>query len=682
MRKQSRVIVVILVLVASLMLPFFRSVPKVYAAGVPIDETEFPDDNFRAYVAQNDLNGNGILEQDELDQVVVIYCNGMQIADLTGIEHFANLRYFDCSSNQLIVLDMSIFPDMVELNCSSNQLIDLDLTGCSSLTTLDCSYNQLEELDVTDCSSLIELECSNNQLVELDVSGCSSLVDLRCSHNGLTSLDVSNCADLDLLICVYNELTSLIVSNLENLSMILCDYNKLESIDLSGCSSLENFALNHNLLTSLDLSGYANLRDLSCFENELTSLKVTGCGNLEYLNCDHNNLTSLKVTGCGKLGNLSCGHNNLTSLDLSGCTAALYAITCDNNDLTSLFLPSSGGLTDLLCSHNQLTSLDVSSQPELMELHCVNNQLTELNVNGCARLWTLNCSDNLLTSLDVSSCEDLWQLESCPQAAGTILVVQNDGRYEVDLGDLPGVNIANITAVTLADGSPLPNGCTYDIERGILTIGADLEPEELRYLYDTQADLEKLDDPPMAYLLEEELWEQIIVSTPQMEVYFTWAKPGLLEVAIPENLNEENDVDLTDDSIVYQQDKSTGATFRVIGADIEDFKSVKVNGKELMYQTDYTIEAGSIIVKLTQAFLRTLPPGQTYTVEVVTRKGSGIKTLKVEPSAEPTEPTEPTIPATGETRYTQLFLLAVLLLLAGTVLLLNSFFFRKRVSQR
>ena len=186
----------------------------------------------------------------------------------------------------------------------------------------------------------------------------------------------------------------------------------------------------------------------------------------------------------------------------------------------------------------------------------------------------------------------------------------------------------------------------------------------------------------MAYLLEEELWEQIIVSTPQMEVYFTWAKPGLLEVAIPENLIEENDVDLTDDSSVYQQDKSTGATFRVIGADIEDFKSVKVNGKELMYQTDYTIEAGSIIVKLTQAFLRTLPPGQTYTVEVVTRKGSGIKTLKVEPSAEPTEPTEPTIPATGETRYTQLFLLAVLLLLAGTVLLLNSFFFRKRVSQR
>ena len=530
------------------------------------------------------------------------------------------------------------------------------------------------------CSSLENFALNHNLLTSLDLSGYANLRDLSCFENELTSLKVTGCGNLEYLNCDHNNLTSLKVTGCGKLGNLSCGHNNLTSLDLSGCTAaLYAITCDNNDLTSLFLPSSGGLTDLLCSHNQLTSLDVSSQPELMELYCVNNQLTELNVNGCARLWTLNCSDNLLTSLDVSSCEDLWY-LFCNNNLLKSLDVSALENLIELDCSDNKLTSLDGST--ELYKLRCSDNQLTNLDVSGLANLGLLFCDHNYLTSLDVSACEELWQLESCPQAAGTILVVQNDGRYEVDLGDLPGVNIANITAVTLADGSPLPNGCTYDIERGILTIGADLEPEELRYLYDTQADLEKLDDPPMAYLLEEELWEQIIVSTPQMEVYFTWAKPGLLEVAIPENLNEENDVDLTDDSIVYQQDKSTGATFRVIGADIEDFKSVKVNGKELMYQTDYTIEAGSIIVKLTQAFLRTLPPGQTYTVEVVTSKGYGIKTLKVEPSAEPTEPTEPTIPATGETRYTQLFLLAVLLLLAGTVLLLNSFFFRKRVSQR
>ncbi|MGI6507499.1 MAG: InlB B-repeat-containing protein [Saccharofermentanales bacterium] len=154
-----------------------------------------------------------------------------------------------------------------------------------------------------------------------------------------------------------------------------------------------------------------------------------------------------------------------------------------------------------------------------------------------------------------------------------------------------------------------------------------------------------------------------------------------LDVEIPAALNEGNDIDAAGDIVVYHQGTSTGAAFRVIGAEVADFERVEVEGDEI--STDnYTVESGSIIVKLKQAYLNSLPVGM-YKVSIVTTKGTGVKNLDIK-APTPTTTTEakkPVTPATGEARFTQFWWLALLLLVVGAVLLLSSVYRRRRESR-
>ena len=194
-----------------------------------------------------------------------------------------------------------------------------------------------------------------------------------------------------------------------------------------------------------------------------------------------------------------------------------------------------------------------------------------LDVSALDSMEYFNCGENQLTSLDVSACTSLWQLTTFPQSAGVIQVIQSGSQYVIDLGKIAGVDITNITAVKLMDGKPLPAGYYYDNTSGLLTIETGMVPVELKYFYDTKANRGKLDVPPY-----EEYGSDIITSTPDMEVYFTWVIPELLEVDVLTELNDGYGVRLADDgSVVYYQNKSTGVAFRVPDAELEDFECVR-----------------------------------------------------------------------------------------------------------
>ena len=195
-------------------------------AGVPIDETNFPDEVFRDWVAENCDDGDGRLSEEEIATVTEIDCSGHGIEDLTGIGIFTSLEKLTCSGyyvevdeendavigNDLKLLDVSGNPALQTLNCSTNQLTALNLSGCAALQTLNCYDNQLTSLDVSGCSALTELSCRYNQLTSLDVSGCSALQTLDCYSNQLTSLDVTACPLLAYLVCHHNQLTTLDIS--------------------------------------------------------------------------------------------------------------------------------------------------------------------------------------------------------------------------------------------------------------------------------------------------------------------------------------------------------------------------------------------------------------------------------------------------------------------------------------
>jgi len=310
---------------------------------IVIDEANFPDDVFREYVRQFDLNGNGELSKGEIKWITDIEVDDMGISSIEGIQFFSHLTI---------------------LNCSYNILTTLDVGSNTNLQHLGCDNNQLKELDISNNTALSSLQCDSNQLTELDVSNNTALTILACGYNHLTTIDVSQNKTLRSLYCWYNQFTALDLSNNLALTSLDCSDNQLTELSLNECAALESLVCAGNKLAELNTRNIIALKSLYCYDNPLATLDVSQNINLAYLYCANNQLAQLDVT------------NN----------TALLFLFCYDNSLTELNLYKNTLLTDLDCSNNLLTSLDVHCNRSLNHLECYNNQLSELDVTGIPSL--------------------------------------------------------------------------------------------------------------------------------------------------------------------------------------------------------------------------------------------------------------------------------------------------------
>ena len=116
-----------------------------FAEGIAINETNFPDANFRSSLQSfYDKDGNAILSEAEIAAVERMEVHHKGITDLTGINYFTALTELDCRGNNLTSLDLSGFTKLEYLHCSENQLTWLDVSGCTGLTYLDCCANSIK----------------------------------------------------------------------------------------------------------------------------------------------------------------------------------------------------------------------------------------------------------------------------------------------------------------------------------------------------------------------------------------------------------------------------------------------------------------------------------------------------------------------------------------------------------
>ena len=112
----------------------------VQSAGVAIDNTNFPDANFRTVVENFDTNKDGSLSDTEIAAVEAIDCYGKGISNLKGIEYFTSLDILWCADNQLTALDVSKNTALTDLDCRKNQLTSLDVSN-TNMDDLDCDDN-------------------------------------------------------------------------------------------------------------------------------------------------------------------------------------------------------------------------------------------------------------------------------------------------------------------------------------------------------------------------------------------------------------------------------------------------------------------------------------------------------------------------------------------------------------
>ena len=129
-----------------------------------IDETKFPDDNFRNYLLEQDYGKDGVLTEAEIRNITVMDVSEKDIKSLKGIEYFTALDSLDCSVNELTTLDVSKNTALKKLNCGFNELTTLDVSKNTALTNLNCRSNKLTALDVSKNTALNVLTCCGNQI--------------------------------------------------------------------------------------------------------------------------------------------------------------------------------------------------------------------------------------------------------------------------------------------------------------------------------------------------------------------------------------------------------------------------------------------------------------------------------------------------------------------------------------
>ena len=433
-----------------------------------IDETNFPDVNFRNWLLGQSYGSDGILTEEEIVGVTSIDVSYKSIRSLQGIGFFVALKSLTCIDNQLDLLNVSQNINLTYLHCGGNKLASLDVTKNTRLKDLYCYGNQLASLDVSKNTALTSLNCSNNQLASLDVSKNTALVTLYCSGNQLTSLEVSQNKELTKLGCDNNQIASLDLAKNTKLTELNCCSNQLASLDLTKNTALTTLYCYKNkirgaamdtLVESLPRGGTRKMYVIY-YENEgniMTTTQVQAANAKSWLvyyaienEYSSSNEQWLDYTGSEPANNIAVNEanfpdenfrnwilskdygsdgiltddeisgiesitiladHNIESLEGIGFFSALKTLTIKANKLSSLDVSKNTELTSLNCNNNQLTTLDVSSNKKLESLYCDKNQLTSLNVSGSPELRTLSCGDNQLDALDASDCISLQNLD-------------------------------------------------------------------------------------------------------------------------------------------------------------------------------------------------------------------------------------------------------------------------------
>ena len=224
--------------------PMVLEVVAPVSSGLAIDETNFPDANFRSYVlASFDSNGDEKLDDEEIANVKYIFASSKTISSLKGIEYFTELTELDCGNNQLTSLDVSKNTKLVKLICAKNALTSLNTSQNPLLKKLDIYSNKLTSIDVSQNTELETLYIGRNPIETLNVKNNVKLMELQSELNNLTSLDLSNNSP-SMSVYVANNIYPITVGKGRRF-----DLSKLPAgFDVSKASNWQNATVNSGVL--------------------------------------------------------------------------------------------------------------------------------------------------------------------------------------------------------------------------------------------------------------------------------------------------------------------------------------------------------------------------------------------------------------------------------------------------
>ena len=230
----------------------FGSLPVTASAAtgdVVINETNFPDPDFREDMRYKDSNHDGVLSISEINEINSL---SLGTTNLKGLE---------------------LLPSLTSLNLWSDDLTSVDLSHNPKLEDLTIN-GSLETIDLSKQTELRELDLDGNNLTEIDLTRNTLLWGLRAEENRLTNIDLSHNNNLEYIYLANNQLEGLETYNLRKLQELEVQHNKLTALDLSNNKQLLNLTIYDNRISTIDLSKNIELDGLVLGDNPLTSLTL------------------------------------------------------------------------------------------------------------------------------------------------------------------------------------------------------------------------------------------------------------------------------------------------------------------------------------------------------------------------------------------------------------------------
>lgn len=372
---------------------------------IKLDETNFPDPEFRNYLLDNckttvwsydskkynkttgEINTDAFTEINisvatNVSSIRGVKVNYFGIKNLDGIKLFTNLKTlkipwpsFHTGTFSLEYIDVSGMPNLETItdNMPIPKFSGLKAANPDALMTGFKAV--LRSVDASNCPALKTVNLQRYEtLADVDISGSNNITDLYLACTGIRSLDISALSDL-----------------------------RCASAAPSDTRFGTEFGYNTNLtnvskyIRCFSLRGCAELQQVNMGNSKLNYLDISNCNTLEEL--DISGLDSL-FRFCAVFEEIKVGTPDYAST-AKECTSHAHPSDA-GGALRILKLPDAPHIYELQCNFSRLQSLDVEPiAPAIVDLDLAHNNLRSFNIAALKKISTLNLSRNRIHHLDL-----------------------------------------------------------------------------------------------------------------------------------------------------------------------------------------------------------------------------------------------------------------------------------------
>ncbi len=440
---------------------------EVISECVDIDDTHFPDSEFRSYISSNfDTDSDDKLCEDEVALALSVTLSSNTIESIEGIEYLSSLTSLDVSSTSITTLDLSKNISLTSLSLKNIDLtsVDFGLSKLINLTSLSIVNSSLSSIDVSNLTKLTLLKAVNNHIMAIDLQGRNINAALNpqnvvvdATYNVDTeelSIEMPSTALNSQLIVDYCSFDGQSVSAeirevdgtkfivFSNPSSPFGDDIKSKSLSYAyRCNTLDGYYFNvlltiDNLIVKDDCLNI----DAVSFPDEIFRGYVS---------------STFDTNSDGKLCSteiLNATSVDLTGLDVASIKGIEYLTQVEEltvSSLTSLTLSSNTNLKRFSAPSSELHNLDLSAQAKLESLNVSSNleSLALSNSAGSATLVDVSLASNKLWTLNLDGIiSSAHTVSLSPQSVSSVALVKG-GKVGVFIPSV--VDVSKILDVTL-----------------------------------------------------------------------------------------------------------------------------------------------------------------------------------------------------------------------------------------